>query len=220
MRIHRTTAHETWAKALFARQMARKNVLFRLNRTRSGRRAFRLFAYLHKMRGGQGREGEIYPIEVLWSFAGSFIGISLLAWCSEALLERTDKLLMMGTFGASAMLLFGAPHVPFAQPRNVLGGHVVSAVVGVTAFQLVGHIPWLAAALAVSGAIAAMHGTGTLHPPGGGTALMMATAGPELTGLGYSAVLFPVAAGVSILVLTALCLNNISRRRRYPVTWW
>lgn len=73
---------------------------------------------------------------------------------------------MMGTFGASAMLLFGSPHVPFAQPRNVLGGHVVSAMVGVAAFQLVGHIPWLAAALAVSGAIAAMHVTGTLHPPG------------------------------------------------------
>ena len=218
MRIHRTTAHETWAKALLARRVARKGV-FCLQRA-SGRHRLRLFAYLHKMRGGQRQEGTIYPIEVLWSFVGSFIGISLLAWCNEAVLARTDKLLMMGTFGASAMLLFGAPQVPFAQPRNVLGGHVVSALVGVTAFQLVGHIPWLAAALAVSGAIAAMHVTGTLHPPGGGTALMMTTAGPELTSLGYSALIFPVAAGVGILVLTALCINNISRRRRYPVTWW
>ena len=218
MRIHRTTAHETWAKALLARRVARKGA-FCLQRA-SGRHRLRLFAYLHKMRGGQRQEGTIYPIEVLWSFVGSFIGISLLAWCNEAVLARTDKLLMMGTFGASAMLLFGAPQVPFAQPRNVLGGHVVSALVGVTAFQLVGHIPWLAAALAVSGAIAAMHVTGTLHPPGGGTALMMTTAGPELTSLGYSALIFPVAAGVGILVLTALCINNISRRRRYPVTWW
>ncbi len=118
------------------------------------------------------------------------------------------------------MLLFGAPQVPFAQPRNVIGGHVVSALVGITVYMLCGDIAFIAPALAVAGAIAAMHVTGTLHPPGGGTALMMAIGDQSVVQYGYLAVLFPVAAGTVILVAVALIVNNLARDRRYPVSWW
>ncbi len=220
MRIRRSTPRDTWTKALFARRVARAKSFSQQRPEARHKALVRLDAYFYKMRGDRGKEGEVSPVEVAWSFIGSFIGIGLLAWCSEALLAHTNNTLMLATFGASAMLLFGAPQVPFAQPRNVAGGHIVSALVGVTAYKLAGGLmPGLAEALAVSCAIAAMHATGTLHPPGGGTALMMTTA-PELIQLGYAAVLFPVVAGVLVLMLTALVVNNLSRRRRYPMVWW
>lgn len=144
----------------------------------------------------------------------------MLSGVNHLVLGRTDQLLLMATFGASAMLLFGAPSVPFAQPRNVFGGHVLSALTGILVCKLLGPDTVLAPALAVSSAIAVMHLTGTLHPPGGGTALMMVSGGPEFYDLGLYAALFPTATGAVILIVTALAVNNLSRRRRYPVSWW
>ena len=177
-------------------------------------------AYFAKMRGGRPTDMEIFPVKIMWSFIGSLIGMLLLTLCNTVLFSRTDNLLLMGTFGASAMLLFGAPQVPFAQPRNVIGGHVVSALVGITAYKLCGDASFLAPALGVAGAIAAMHTTGTLHPPGGGTALMMATGDQAVVQYGYLAVLFPVATATGILVVVALITNNLARDRRYPISWW
>ena len=74
--------------------------------------------------------------------------------------------MIIGSFGASAVLIYGAIKSPLAQPRNLLGGHVISALIGVTVFNLFSLL-WLAAALAVATSIAVMHATKTLHPPGG-----------------------------------------------------
>jgi CBS-domain-containing membrane protein len=89
----------------------------------------------------------------------------LIAWLSQAIsaqgthpaiwleaigLTPTDGLLLVGSFGASAVLLYGAPRSPLAQPRNLIGGHALSALIGVSAWLLLGPLlPWLAAALAV-----------------------------------------------------------------------
>ena len=118
------------------------------------------------------------------------------------------------------MLVFGAPHAPFAQPRNVIGGHMVSALAGVCVQALAGADPWLAASLAVALAVAAMHVTATLHPPGGATALIAVIGSPELKSLGFTFALYPV--GMSVLVLTAVAVlyNNLCERRRYPLYWW
>ena len=221
MKIHRTTPQEILARALVARKVHK-------GKRRSpgavhgfwGRTRTRFLAFWLKMKGTPHDDVELYPVEILWSFVGSFIGMAILSWCNYDLFDRTDTLLLMSTFGASSMLLFGAPAVPFAQPRNVLGGHVISALIGVAVFTLCPASYHLAAALSVSIAIAAMHATGTLHPPGGGTALLMVTSGPELADLGFYAVLFPVATGAAILIAVALVMNNISRRRRYPASWW
>ncbi len=221
MRIHRTTPQEIVGRALAGRRLFR-----RVRRPAAslhgfwGRLRSRALAYAQKMKGTPQTAGELYPVEILWSFAGSFIGMGLLSWCNYGVLSRTDNLLLLSTFGASSMLLFGAPAAAFAQPRNVLGGHVISALIGISAYKIFPSSPHLTAALAVSCAIAAMHATGTLHPPGGGTALIMVTSGPEITELGYGAAFFPVAAGASILVAVALVTNNLSRRRRYPAFWW
>ncbi len=219
MHIHRTNAQEIWKRAIAAR---------RLNQGRGHatplrgwrRMRFKSWAYFAKMKGMHIEGPEIYPLEILWSFVGSFLGIGILSWCNYTLLGRTDQVLLLGTFGASAMLLFGAPQVPFAQPRNVLGGHVISAFCGIACAAVFGADSPLAAPAAVATSIAAMHASCTLHPPGGGTALLMVTGGPEITALGFTAILFPVASGAAVLIITALLINNLSRRRRYPISWW
>lgn len=109
---------------------------------------------------------------------------------------------------------------PLAQPRNVLGGHVLSALIGVCAAQALGATPWLAAAVAVATAIAVMHLTRTLHPPGGATALIAVIGGDSVHSLGYMYALVPAGLGAVILLLVALVVNNIPRGRRYPEFWF
>ena len=131
----------------------------------------------------------------------------------------TDMTLLIGSFGASAVLVFGAARSPLAQPRNLIGGHVVSAFAGVTAWTLFQQYPWLAAAFAVATAIAAMHLTRTLHPPGGATALVAVIGSDQIHDLGYLYVLVPATIGPMLLLLVGLLVNNIPRSRQYPETW-
>lgn len=158
--------------------------------------------------------------EIFWSWLGGFLGIGLVALLEKVLLTGTGLFLTIGSFGASAVLIYGAVKSPLAQPRNLVGGHLLSALMGVTAVQLLGPQHWLAAALAVSASIAVMHATKTLHPPGGATALIAVVGGPQVQALGYLYVVLPVGAGVLLLLLTALVFNNLVPGRRYPDFWW
>ena len=103
----------------------------------------------------------------LWSFLSGTFGILVIFWLTDLL----DFPLLIGSFGASAVLLFGAADSPLAQPRNVIAGHVVSAVVAVCVVALLG-TGQLAIAVAVGLAIFVMNVTHTTHPPGGATALI------------------------------------------------
>ncbi len=158
--------------------------------------------------------------EIIWSWVGAFLGIGLVALINERYVEATDLVLLIGSYGASAVLIYGAIKSPLAQPRNLVGGHLISAVVGVTVYKLLYPYPWLAGAVAVATSIAVMHATKTLHPPGGATALIFVTGSPKIHNLGYLYVLMPVGAGALLLLLVALLVNNLSRRRRYPEFWW
>lgn len=135
-------------------------------------------------------------------------------------LTHQDNLFLIGSFGATAVLLYGAPAVPFAQPRYVLGGHFLSALIGVTVYQLLPDPVWLASALAVSFAILAMYLTQTTHPPGGATALIAVIGSNKVHALGFWYVLDPVLEGIALLLLVALLVNNLSPERRYPHYWW
>lgn len=128
--------------------------------------------------------------------------------------------MMIGSFGASAVLTYGAVRSPLAQPRNLVGGHVISALIGVAAFKLLhGHL-WLAEASAVATAIAVMHLTKTLHPPGGATALIAVIGSDKVHELGFLYAFIPAGLGALILLLIALLINNIPRTRRYPEIWF
>lgn len=157
--------------------------------------------------------------EVFWSWLGAFLGIGAVALLGQSLLAGSDSLFLIGSFGASAVLVYGAPQSPLAQPRNLVGGHILSALVGVLCYQLLHPIPGLAEAAAVASAIALMHLTGTLHPPGGATALIVVIGSEEVHALGYLFALLPVGLGAVILLGVGLLVNNLSPRRRYPECW-
>jgi len=160
-------------------------------------------------------------VELSWSWLGGFIGVGAVGYAGHWLaLREFDQLFLIGSFGATAVLLYGAPTVPYSQPRNVLGGHLLSALVGVSLWQ---HQPgslWLTGALAVSCAMALMQLTRTLHPPGGATALIAVAGDTRIHDLGYLYALAPVGLGAAIMLLVALVVNNAPPRRRYPLTWW
>lgn len=177
--------------------------------------------YLHKMRGTtRGSPPRVSNAEVFWSWLGAFLGIAAVAGAGQLFFAGLDLTLMIGSFGASAVLLYGAVRSPLAQPRNLVGGHIISALVGVTCWQLLQATPWLAQALAVATAIALMHLTRTLHPPGGATALIAVIGSPEIHRLGYWYVLMPATLGPLILLIVALLVNNIPQSRRYPEIWF
>jgi CBS-domain-containing membrane protein len=154
--------------------------------------------------------------EHLWSFIGSFVGIGILSYLESIRFSGTDIVFLIGSFGASSVLVYGIIQSPFSQPRNLIGGHLISAIIGVTINKLVPDIIWLSAPLAVSLSIIFMQITKTLHPPGGATALIAVTGSAQIKDLGYMYVLSPVLDGVLILFVTALIFNNMTSGRSYP----
>jgi len=176
--------------------------------------------YLQKMKGSGQSPPKVSLVEVLWSWVGSFLGIAAVSLIHYNILDRSGLVMIIGSFGASAVLIYGAIRSPLAQPRNLIGGHVLSAIIGVTAFKLLGQQPWLAASIAVSTSIALMHLTKTLHPPGGATALIAVIGSDSIHNLGYLYVLMPAALGAMVMLLIALVVNNIPKNRRYPEFWW
>jgi CBS domain-containing membrane protein len=155
--------------------------------------------------------------EHCWTFLGAFLGIGLIGLLSQYQVAPVDAPLLIGSFGASSVLVYGVINSPLAQPRNLLGGHVLSAFIGVTIHRLIPEELWLAAALAVSLAIVGMQITKTLHPPGGATALIAIIGSPKLKALGYWYVVTPVLTGALLLLLVAVVVNKLAPTRHYPL---
>ncbi len=164
------------------------------------------------------RETLVNHKEHFWSFLGSFVGIGIIAFIQSHLLTQNDNLFLIGSFGASSVLIYGVIQSPLAQPRNLVGGHLISALVGVTVAQLLPDIIWITAPLAVSQAIVMMQITKTLHPPGGATALIAVIGSEKIKSLGFWYILSPVLTGCLILLVVALIFNNITSNRQYPAT--
>ncbi|GAB6179532.1 HPP family protein [Desulfotomaculum defluvii] len=168
-------------------------------------------SYLTKMRGGNSPAvNNLKLTNHIFTAIGSFLGVGLIAWLNSFY----DIALLFPSLGASAVLLFAACQVPMAQPRNVIGGHLVSATAGVLVFQLCSN-QWWSIALAVTLAIFAMNLTRTLHPPGGATAFIAV-----YTGQSFSYIFSPVGLGAFLLVIIAVIVNNFSANRKYPEYWF
>ncbi len=177
-------------------------------------------SYFRKMRGAATSPPGVGLAEIAWSWLGAFLGIIAVAYLNYQILSGTALIMLIGSFGASAVLIYGAIKSPLAQPRNLLGGHVISALIGVSAYQLLPDTPWLAAPLAVATAIAVMHATRTLHPPGGATALIAVIGDAKIHALGFWYALAPAGLGALIMLAVALLINNIPQTRRYPEYWF
>lgn len=151
-----------------------------------------------------------------WTFVGSFLGIALIGFINSSQFTQADNVFLIGSFGASSVLIYGIINSPLAQPRNLIGGHLICAIVGVTVHKIIPGQIWLASAFAVSLSIVFMQITKTLHPPGGATALIANIGSEKITSLGYKYVISPVLTGVLVLLLVALFVNNRAAHRHYP----
>ncbi|MBD0822855.1 HPP family protein [Aestuariibaculum marinum] len=162
------------------------------------------------------RETLVDYTENFWSFIGAFIGIGIIAFIQSFYLSKEENVFLIGSFGATSVLIFGAIQSPLSQPRNLIGGHLISAIIGVTIYKILPEIIWITAPLAVSLSIVLMQVTKTLHPPGGATALIAIIGTEKIKSLGYFYVLSPVLSGVLILFIVALVFNNLTTFRKYP----
>lgn len=177
-------------------------------------------SYLEKMRGGKSSPRRAPWHEILVSVIGGFTGIlAVYAVGHHQELQLQDSLFLVGSFGASAVLIFAVPNSPYSQPRNLIGGHVVSAFAGVCCVMILQDQIALATASAVAVAILLMHVTRTIHPPGGATALIAVIGSSHVHALKFWYILTPIAAGAVIMLIVALVLNNLSPYRRYPQFW-
>lgn len=175
--------------------------------------------YLQKMRGGGQSPPRVGKPEIFWSWLGSLIGIGFITYLDAAIFQGYELILLMGPAGASAVLVFGATRSPLAQPRNLVGGHVFSAIIGVLAGKVFGANLIIASSIAVSTSIALMHLTKTLHPPGGATALIAVIGGEKIKAMGFLYVIFPTAISSLILLVIAVLFNNLINSRKYPDHW-
>ncbi len=192
--------------------------------------------FWHKWRGrSHGSPPRVSLSEIVLSGLGGFIGLLGVGLCA-LVFSGFDRVLIIGSIGASAVLVFGAIRSPLAQPRNLIGGHALSALVGVSVHAvlvdalapawgvspllLLLMVQVLAPALAVGLAIALMHATRTLHPPGGATALVAVIGSPQVHAMGYGFVLFPGLMAPLVLLGVALVFNNLAPKRAYPEYWW
>jgi len=156
--------------------------------------------------------------ERLLATIGAILGVACCWAISIQFLGPESATLMVASVGAGTVLLFGVPHGALSQPWPAIGGHLVSALVGVTCAQQIDEI-WLAASLAVGLAVLLMHYTRCLHPPGGATALIAVIGADDIHALGYSYVWEPVMLNALSLFLVALIFNNLIASRRYPAAW-
>jgi CBS-domain-containing membrane protein len=140
--------------------------------------------------------------------AGVFAIIGVLAFASYNL----GWLLLLGSFGSSAVMVFTFPELHFSQPRSLVGGHVICTTVGLAALSLCGP-SWWSLALAAAVCVALMMLTRTLHPPAGSNPIIVFLAAPK-----WSFVFFPTLFGALAMVLVAMAYHRATRRR-YPVYW-
>lgn len=152
---------------------------------------------------------------------GAGLGIALAGWIGLLFVDASGLLypLLVAPLGASAVLVFAIPASPLAQPWPVIGGDLISALVGLAAGMLLVD-PVISAAVGVCIAIAVMTIARCLHPPGGACALLCALGATSAEGWDFS-YLIPIAANVLMLVLVGWLYNNLTGHRwphvQYPV---
>lgn len=153
--------------------------------------------------------------ERLVSALGAFAGILAVLLISTYFIRGNSAHLLVASMGASAVLLFAVPHGTLSQPWPLLGGHFLSALIGVSCAQLIPEL-YLAAPLAVGIAVGAMHYARCIHPPGGATALAAVAGGADVHALGYGFATTPVLLNAISILLIAILFNYLFPWRRYP----
>ncbi|MBR9971736.1 HPP family protein [Magnetospirillum sulfuroxidans] len=164
---------------------------------------------LQRLKGG----GTLPPRPLLKQVLAAWFGGLLAIAAMGGLTEWTATPWLMAPFGATAVIVFGLPDSPLAQPRNVIFGHLLSTVIGLVALKLAGP-HWWSMAMAVATAIAVMQVSRTVHPPAGANPLVVMLGGAD-----WGFLVSPVLIGTLVMVAVALASNNVLAGRRYPLYW-
>lgn len=178
-----------------------------------------LDAFPQKLRGGLDKRLPVPPLrDLAWNFVGAFLGILSVSVLNQWLSPEINLPLMVASFGASAVLIFAIPDSKLSQPRNFVGGQVISALVGVIV-RLAIHKPWIAEPVGMSLALVAMQLTSSTHPPAGATALIACAVEeiPKWSGFSY---VVTVLFGSVVMQIVALAINGINPGRQYPTFWY
>jgi CBS-domain-containing membrane protein len=162
-----------------------------------------------KLSGGGALPPREPLLNVVAGYLGGFGAIATVALLTSAL----HVPLVLGSFGATCVLVFGFPKVPFSQPRNVITGHFLSSFIGLVFLNAFG-ASWWSLALALATAIAVMLLTRTVHPPAGSNPVIVMLSHPT-----WAFLLTPTLLGAGLIIVVALVINNIGAMRRYPAYW-
>jgi CBS domain-containing membrane protein len=154
--------------------------------------------------------------EFVISLVGAFIGTLLASFFSDMILEAEDMPLILASTGASAILIFSLPFSPVSQPWNLVGGHLVSAFVGVSCYVLVPN-ELLASSLSIFFAMLFMHAMRCMHPPGGATAITAVVGGANVHALGYAYIIIPVFINSIILLSVAMAVATFYEESPFEV---
>jgi CBS-domain-containing membrane protein len=139
----------------------------------------------------------------IFSGLSSALAIGILTFLDS---NQSNYLLIMAPFGATAVLVFGVPASPLAQPKNVIFGHLITAIVGLTFISFVGVTP-LTLALATGLGVSAMLLSKTTHPPAGANPLLI-----MMTGQSWSFLITPVLIGAVTIVLCGMLMTYVRSR--------
>lgn len=153
----------------------------------------------------------------LLSIVSCSIAILVVAWITHKFSANAAYPIIVASMGPSAVMLFIIPHSPLVQPWPLVGGQLVSALVGIWSTQVINDTA-LASACAVGVSVLAMFFLRCLHPPGAATALIPIMAGEPITSLGYGFVLMPVGLNIVIMLIMAIAINRLVLRYEYPVS--
>jgi CBS-domain-containing membrane protein len=159
--------------------------------------------------------GTVSHRERLVSALGGCLGIFAVYWISRATLGTAASPILVLSMGSTAVMLFAVPHGALSQPWPLLGGHLVSGLIGIACLL---YVPdqMLAASLGVGLSIGAMHYLRCVHPPAGATALAASLGDASVRAMGFGFVLSPVMLNVVIILAVAIAFNGLFPWRRYP----
>ena len=153
--------------------------------------------------------------DIAISSFGAIFGIFVTYYGTKLFLGEQIAFLITASMGASAVLLFAVPHGVLSGPWSVIGGHTISALIGVFVAQHIAD-PIVASSVGVGSAVLAMQTLRCVHPPGGATALIAVIGGSAVHDLGYGFVLFPVVINALMITVSAVAYNSFFPWRRYP----
>ena len=141
------------------------------------------------------------------AFIFSTITIGLISFISI----NSNYSLLLGSFGATMVLIFGFPKIPFSQPKNIFFGHFITSLVGITTNTYLLIPSFLIIAISVGLGIFFMIILDVTHPPAGGNAIIIVLIG-DVT---YSFLVFPIITGTLLIILLGIIFNRLLKKK-YP----